>query len=457
MKKSLQRIQPSRLFIKPLLSFLVIALALLGCSKLTDQIPLKHGSNRDVGIGNIKNEKGDLVYDWTDLQLRIILNANPTLPNGVVIRAFAYTGIALYESSQRGIPSYSSLSSRLYQMPEMPQPEGNNYSWQVSANASLAAMTRFFYPAMTSAQMASVDSLENAYNSRLGKYISSDVFTRSQSFGRSVASAVIDWSKSDLFSQANAPYTVPVYPGAWEPTPPAFAPPATPYAGNMRPFLQVHSQGVTDPPPFPYSEVVGSDFYNMVRDVYDVSFTRTQDQTNMALWWNDLGLYRGYTPPGHIMNVVNIVLKGEHKDLITSILAYTEAGMALWDGLIVCFRSKYAFNQMRPVTYIRRFIDPNWLPLIPTPPHPEYPAAHAFITSAAMAAVASVIGDEHHITDNTYTFLGWPARTYNSLTEVGIEAGDSRRFGGIHYAPSIHAGHLAGTQVGEEIGDISFR
>ena len=430
----------------------------LSCNKVTDQFPWRQsGNDKGNDIGNIKHETGDLVYDWTDMQLRIILNSNPTIGNGVVIRFFGYCGIAVYEAAQRGMPGNTSLSGRINQMPEMPQPTGNNYSWSVSANTTYAAMTRAFFLAMTTAQKASVDSLEKAYNDRLKQNLMPDVFTRSQSFGQSIVAAILQWSASDLFSQANAPYTRPDFPGAWEPTPPLFGPPITPYAGNIRPFLQIHASGNSAPPPFAYSETVGSDYYNMIRDIYDVSFNRTTDQTNMALWWNDLGLYIGYTPPGHIMNVVNTVLRQEHRDLITSIQVNAKAGMALWDGLIMCFRSKYQYNQMRPVTYIARFIDPNWLPLIPTPSHPEYPAAHAYITSAAMAAAASEIGDHHEFIDRTYEFLGWPARPFSTLNDVGIEAGNSRRFGGIHYAPSITTGHNDGKKVGEEIGAISFK
>jgi hypothetical protein len=62
------------------------------------------------------------------------------------------------------------------------------------------------------------------------------------------------------------------------------------------------------------------------------------------------------------------------------------AGIAERDASIVCFKCKYAYSVCRPVTYIRKLIDPNWLPFIPTPPHPEYPAAHAFVTGSVLKA-----------------------------------------------------------------------
>ncbi|MBC7827359.1 MAG: vanadium-dependent haloperoxidase, partial [Chitinophagaceae bacterium] len=302
----------------------------------------------------------------------------------------------------------------------------------------------------------SIDSLENAYNNRLKLTVSSSVFERSQTFGRKIALAVFEWSKSDKFDVAGAAYTPPVFPGAWQPTPPAFANAATPYLPNCRPNLESHATGFGKAFPFEYSEAPTSAFYKMVREVYDVSKSLTTDQRNIGFYWNDVGVGRGYTPPGHEISVVNQLITQEKISLGLASQAYAKAGMAQWDSQIMCWRAKYKNNLMRPVTYIQKVIEPGWLPLIPTPPHPEYPAAHAYITAATMAAVGSVLGDKHNFTDHTYDFLGFPARSFTSLTDIGKEAGISRLYGGIHYTISINTGLEAGQNVGREIGKINF-
>jgi hypothetical protein len=101
-------------------------------------------------------------------------------------------------------------------------------------------------------------------------------------------------------------------------------------------------------------------------------------------------------------------------------------------------------------------IDPNWLPFIPTPPHPEYPAAHAFITGSVMQAVTEVLGDNIAITDHTYDFRGWTPRSYSSLFNAGEEAGMSRLYGGIHYLPSINTGLTLAHELGSRVGDIKL-
>src|SRR5258705_5907440 len=104
------------------------------------------------------HESADVAIDWYKLQLRILLERNSSL-NGAY---FGYLGIGLYESVRYGIKNSVSLSTQLYQMPEMPARENNNgYDWEASANAAMASLLRSFNTGLTSANNASIDSLEN--------------------------------------------------------------------------------------------------------------------------------------------------------------------------------------------------------------------------------------------------------------------------------------------------------
>lgn len=111
---------------------------------------------------------------------------------------------------------------------------------------------------------------------------------------------------------------------------------------------------------------------------------------------------------------------------------------------------------MRPVTYICKVIDPAWLRFIPTPPHPEYPAAHALITGATMQAVAKVLGDNTPVTDRSYEFRGWAPRTFSSLFEAAEDAGISRLYGGIHCSVSVNTGLSMGYDIGNKVGKIKL-
>ncbi len=439
---------------KILLSF-AIFLFLFSCQK---------ESQRDIGndppsktvasTPKALHESAAVAIDWYKLQLRFLLERNSTL-NGAY---FGYLGIGLYESVRYGIQNSISLSTKLYQMPEMPSRENNNgYNWQVSANAAMAAMLRSFNTGLTTANLASIDSLENAYNQKLSPDAGSASFNRSQAFGRSIAAAIHDWFLTDNLNLSNAGYVPPVFPGSWVPTPPAFSPAINTYFSTGRTFLAADLNIVAQPFPAPYSEVINSNFYNIAKIDYDVSKTLTTDQKNIALFWVDQGNGIGYTPNGHELALTTEALEQTHASLAVAAEAYAKVGIAQRDALIIVFKSKYVYNLLRPVTYIRKVIDATWLPFIPTPPHPEYPAAHALITGAAMQALERVLGANVSVTDHTYDFRGYPSRTYSSITDAGEEAGISRLYGGIHYLPSINIGLSIGRDVGNRVGDIKLQ
>jgi hypothetical protein len=380
----------------------------------------------------------------------MILRANPAVPNFSASRLFAYSGIALFEAARFDMHESKSLQYQLYQMPLMPVPQqGKKYSWVMAANAAMASITRNLFPVQNAANSASMDSLDKIYHNKIAATESAEVVLRSEAFGDSVAAKIYNWSTSDLYNHVNDPYTPPVFPGAWVRTPPAFAAAATPYAGNCRTFMHLFSTGTTPVPPFAYSENPGSDFYKMVNNVYLISKSLTTDQKNIALFWNDVGAGIGYTPMGHCISILTQILDGSNASLATASIAYAKAGIALWDASVVCWRSKYQYNQLRPVTYIQQHIDNTWLPLIATPSHPEFPAAHAFLTSSVMEVLASVFGNNYRFTDHTYDFRGFPARSYTSFEQVANECGESRVYGGIHYQPSVDMGHTAGQVIGK--------
>jgi hypothetical protein len=425
--------------------FLTTAFFISSCRKEDQQKTLTVHSQVNL-------DDASVALDWYKLQLRLLLERNSTM-NGAY---FAYLGIGLYESVQPGIKNAKSLSSLLYQMPQMPQTENNEgFNWKISANAAMASLLKSFNTGLTSANLATIDSLENAYNEKL-KPGSSTVFQRSQSFGRSIAAAVREWSLTDNFNPSNVGYVYPVFDGGWVPTPPAFVnPPVMPFLSAARPLLASNLNVVADPPPFAYSEDPASDFYKMVKEVYDVSQTLTQEQKDIALFWVDQGNNSGFTPPGHDFSLIIQALENNGASLATAAEALAKAGIAEREGTIICFATKYTYNLIRPVSYIREFIDNTWLSFIPTPPHPEYPAAHAFITGSAMKAAERVIG-RAGVTDHTYDFKGWTPRTYNGLFDAAREAGISRLYGGIHYRRSIEIGLQLGETLGNEIGDLEF-
>jgi hypothetical protein len=397
-------------------------------------------------------ENSSVATDWYKLMLNITLNTYPVSPPNS--RMFDYAGVALWEAVRNGIRGGISLHSQLYKMPLMPVPENRCYLWPLAANAALADIFRDLFGTLTNANLASMDSLEKAYNHKLNK--NSEVTARSRAFGKAIAASIFNWSKSDNADHVNDPYTPPVFPGAWVPTPPIFLPAAVPYQGNVRPFLKKHLTQVQQIP-YTYSKNPSSGYYKMVKQIYHQSKVNTDAQKTIALFWGDPnGAGQGYTPPGHEMSILTQLIDKMHASLSLAAQLYVKAGIAQNDATIICFRSKYEDPRMRPITYIDSFIDPSWSSFLFTPPHPEFPAAHAFITPATFEAIASMLGKHFAFTDHTYDFNGLGPRSYPSLDSAARECGISRFYGGIHYKLSIETSHDYGIAIGDDAANVQL-
>ena len=129
-------------------------------------------------------------------------------------------------------------------------------------------------------------------------------------------------------------------------------------------------------------------------------------------------------------------------------IAYAKHGMAINDAAISCFRTKYTYFLVRPITYIRTVMGhPEWNTVIPTPPHPEYSAAHATISAASAVILTSTFGHNYAFVDHTHEKL-YGARTYQSFEDYAYQSGWSRVLAGVHYKRSVLEGLVQGESVG---------
>ncbi len=412
-------------------------------------------ADRDEALENPGGSK--IINDWITVHLKTIQSCKiPSHHN----RQLAYIGIALYESIVAGDKNYRSLAGQLNGYQQSTSLSGtDNICWPASANAAMSEMLRFFYPQNPS-DILRIDSLENVWIQRLLSEGNSEVSVEmGKKYGSQVALAVIEWSKTDGDNKANEAYSLPKGTGVWEPTPPMFIPPINPYLGNDRTIVKGSIDNTMPPPPPSFSTESQSAFYKMNNDVYLVSRELNEDERATGLFWDDFPNGKTLTGGGHWVSILKIVMTDQNVSLMEG--AHLFAGLFITenDAAIACFKAKYTYNQMRPVTYIQKFMNHNdWNPLIITPPHPEYPAAHASVSMAGATILSKMLGDKVTFTDNTYTYKGYKAHHFNNFIEAGREAGMSRLYGGIHYRQSIEAGFAQGQKVAENINNkLVFR
>ncbi|MGZ8503720.1 MAG: vanadium-dependent haloperoxidase [Chitinophagaceae bacterium] len=419
----------------------LLAVTAFSCQK---EDYLKNGST-------LKNSDAKLVNDWIDIHLKVIKNTTGITHVGFS-RHFSYTGVALYETLEKGDNQYKSIAGKLNGAVQLPAaPAGKKLFYPAAANAAIAEMLRFFY-ASKPANVQSIDSLEelyvNKYKLEAGRHFQ---VAEAIKYGKQVATAVIEWSKQDGSVNANIPYT-PLGEGYWEPTAPGFASANVPGWRNNQTILTGSIDNTLPPAPIEFSKLASSSFYNMAKEVYDISQGLTSEQKAIADFWDDVPNGKYVSAFGHWFSILKQVLQKENSHLMKAADAYLRLGISMHEATISCWQAKYKYHQMRPITYIQKHMGhSNWQPHIGTPPHPEYSAAHATLSASAAYALESVFGKNLSFTDHTYDEIGMSPRIFTSLKAAGEEAGLSRLYGGIHYRPSIEAGKIQGKKVGESV------
>ncbi len=410
-----------------------------------------------------KKYSNDVAIEWINLQQKMTLRT-PGFGPGPAGRAFAYSGVTMYESVLPAITGFHGFVH--LEGAVLPKADKNKkYYWPASVNGSMkAVLTSFFTapnvdPTVAAANKFSIDSLYTVFAGKFAGQASQEALDRSADFGDQVGKAVFLWSGSDGATTPRPPYVLPVGSGLWITTPPAFAPAANPYGGTFRTFIPNLVDRVNVPAPVPYSLDPASDYFKMVKLVYDKSLVLTPDEVNIAKTWGDIpGNYNG---PAHFTNVLSQLIRKEKVDLYGAAELYAKHGIAIQDATVIIFKSKYQYNGIRPISVIRAAIPgaENWNTLIPTPPHPEYLSAHAVIAFACSEVLKDKFGGRYAFKDYTHESL-WGVRSYKSFQEYATEAGWSRILAGIHYDGTATASEKVGKDIGRlvnKLGEGGFK
>ncbi|MBK8046109.1 MAG: phosphatase PAP2 family protein [Anaerolineales bacterium] len=115
------------------------------------------------------------------------------------------------------------------------------------------------------------------------------------------------------------------------------------------------------------------------------------------------------------MAIATQILRKPGTSLARAAETYARLGIAVADSFVANWHIKYKYNQIRPITYIQRVIDPTWNwprptdPVI-TPPFPEYPSGHSTEAGSAAAVLTALFGDEYAFEDRSQERLGFPLR-----------------------------------------------
>lgn len=202
---------------------------------------------------------------------------------------------------------------------------------------------------------------------------------------------------------------------------------------------------------------------------YD-STVRTQEQTDIALFWADGG--GTFTPPGHWNQIAVDVAMQHNQNTVETARTLALLNFALADAGIAAWDAKYAYDYWRPIDAIRQAdndgnnvtsAQSDWMPLLKTPPFPTYTSGHSTFSGAASVVLAGIFGNETSFDSESDDHNGpeqrpladsiVTTRHFTSFSEAAVEAGLSRIYGGIHFSFDNSAGLALGSRIGELVLD----
>ncbi len=376
--------------------------------------------------------RADDVTDWNGKAADIIYTGK--LLSGMQIRAMAVVQVSVYEAVSAIEGRYEPYRFRIAAVPG------------ASVEAAVAAANRKTLLELVPSQQAAIDA---AYQAVLSGIPEGPARISGTEVGEKAAAAVLAYCSNDGATAPNT-YRPQTAPGVYVQT----AMPALPQWGQRRPWiLSRGDQFRPGPPPRLSSEVYAKDYNEIKALGGKTSVARTQEQTDTAHFWEVTGS-GGYWPI-----VRSVALGATGRDVSDNALLFAAVAMALDDAIIATWDAKYTYNFWRPLTAIRNGdIDGNaatdreaaWMPLIDTPPHPEYPCAHCVAAGAIAAVLEAVIGGGPvpWLASPSPTLPGvihrW-ARTADLVTEVEM----ARILDGVHFRNSAEVGAVLGRKVGD--------
>ena len=377
----------------------------------------------------------------------------------VASRTYAYVTIAAYEAARYEQSGYASLAGQLNKLTIFDAPEaGKQYNYSLAAvNAAL----------LTGKAMVISDDTIEAFRLKILQEFAAtgmpqEVFNNSVAFGKKTADHVLAWAAQDNYKQTRAfpKYTVPDDNETWKPTPPAYMKAVEPYWSRIRTFLLDSATQFKPLPARLFSTDTASAFYKDALEVQQMGLRLTPEQKAIANFWDCnpfkmninghvMFATKKISPGGHWINITRLACRQTKAGLVSAAEAYAWLSVTLADAFISCWDEKYRSRVIRPETYINRYISENWVPLLQTPPFPEYTSGHSVVSAAASVVLTRLFGEKFVYTDSTEVEFDIPVRHFTSFSQAAAEAAISRLYGGIHYMPAVKNGMLEGEAIGK--------
>jgi len=427
--------------------FFLFVLVHFSCSENRNTAYLEKLNNPELFQEAMQNLTDIIVYDifWPPVASRVYLY--PSIA--------AYEIIASYDSQ-----NYSTLVGQVNEL--LPIPTSDH----PDVNPNLAALYSFNAVGKTLIfSQQKMEVYQDKFQKQIEEYnVPSEVIKASKAYGEQVAKAVLEWASNDMYSETRTfpKYTIKEGDRFWKPTPPDYMDGIEPHWTEIRTMVLDSSNQFPPKAPLPFDLKKGSSFQKQLMQVFEVTNALTEEQVDIAKFWDcnpyvthhkghSMFATKKITPGGHWIGITAIATRQARSSFSETVNAYANVSIALFDAFISCWDEKWETLVVRPETLINQYYDEDWLPLLQTPPFPEYTSGHSVISRAAAVTLTDLYGDNFAFIDTTEVAYGLPKRNYKSFIHASEEAAISRLYGGIHYMMAIEEGVAQGQKVGDYI------
>jgi hypothetical protein len=276
---------------------------------------------------------------------------------------------------------------------------------------------------------------------------------RGIAWGTYVAHAVLGWRATDGFSGSYLPFTGGTAVGQWRPTPPAFGAMSAQGLAFSAMFVLLNNTQFEPAAPRVLTSTTYTEDFDAVKALgRKTESTRTEDQTALAVFWEG-------NASVHWNQAANQIARANHLSMSASNRLLAVLNIAMADTAFTTWSSKRFYGGLpnavtwRPVTAIPladadgnpdTTSDPDWLPLINTPSHPEYPAGHPSLNGAAATVLLTFFDDAQVF---ALTTIGQPGRTYSSIAQARSDGNNARVWGGMHYPSTVNISDAEGEAI----------
>ena len=394
------------------------------------------------------DESPNQVLEWNNVFIETLIATNT--PNSSSQRLGAIVHTAIFDA-------YNGIEKRYPHIrvaPNAPAGASRRAAVVAAAHSALVGLFASRKSALDAHYAASLEALSDDGGD------GGQSRARGIAWGEEVADAVLAWRNADGFGLSYPAFrggeaTGQI--GQWRPTPPALANMSAQALAFTETFVVPDNEHFLPEAPRAMDTATYVNDFNTVKTLGRLTgSSRTPEQTALAPFWEGNASVHWNQAANQIACAQDISISESNHLLAVLNIAMADTAFTVWRGKRTFGADPLAVT-WRPVTAIpladsdgidATVADPDWLPLVTTPAHPEYPAGHPGQNGAAATVLGLYFDDAQAF---ELTTAGLPPRMYWSISQARSDGNQARIWGGMHYPSTIAISDDMGESIARHV------